>query len=102
MGVYLWNYPGGSEHRASIEGHARARVSCSLEWEAVKDTEAPKLSGTPVVGVKMGVSHGTWSNSPVAYEYQWEDCNRKENRVRRFLVRRTPTTRWRLAMSVIN
>jgi tripartite motif-containing protein 71 len=43
--------------------------------EAVKNTEAPKLSGTPVVGVKMGVSHGSWSNSPVAYEYQWEDCN---------------------------
>jgi tripartite motif-containing protein 71 len=43
--------------------------------EAVKDTEAPKLSGTPVVGVKMGVSHGTWSNGPVVYEYQWGDCN---------------------------
>ena len=43
--------------------------------EAVKNTEAPKLSGTAVVGVTMGVSNGTWSNSPVAYGYQWEDCN---------------------------
>ncbi len=38
-------------------------------------TEAPKLSGTPVVGVKMGVSNGVWSNSPVVYGYQWEDCS---------------------------
>ena len=38
-------------------------------------TEAPKLSGSPVVGVKMSVSNGAWENSPVAYAYQWEDCN---------------------------
>ncbi len=37
--------------------------------------EAPKLSGTPVVGDKMGVSHGSWSNSPISYGYEWEDCN---------------------------
>ncbi len=40
-----------------------------------KNTVAPKLSGTAVVGVTMGVSSGTWSDSPVAYGYQWEDCN---------------------------
>jgi tripartite motif-containing protein 71 len=38
-------------------------------------TEAPKLSGSPVVGVKMSVSNGVWENSPVAYAYQWEDCS---------------------------
>ena len=38
-------------------------------------TEAPKLSGSPVVGVKMSVSNGAWENSPVAYAYQWEHCN---------------------------
>jgi YD repeat-containing protein len=38
-------------------------------------TEAPKLSGTPVVGVKMSVSNGAWANSPFAYTYQWEDCS---------------------------
>ncbi len=40
-----------------------------------KNTALPKLSGTAVVGVTMGVSSGTWSDSPVAYGYQWEDCN---------------------------
>lgn len=41
----------------------------------VEDTEAPKLSGIPAVGVRVDVSNGTWSNKPIAYGYQWEDCN---------------------------
>jgi RHS repeat-associated protein len=40
-----------------------------------KSTEAPKLTGSAVVGVTMGASGGAWSNEPVAYSYQWEDCN---------------------------
>ncbi len=43
--------------------------------EVVKNTEVPKLTGTAVVGVKIGVSRGVWSNSPISYGYQWEDCN---------------------------
>ncbi len=43
--------------------------------EPVANTKEPKLSGTPTVGTTMGVSAGTWSNNPVAYGYQWEDCN---------------------------
>ena len=43
--------------------------------EEAKNTEAPKITGSPVVGVRMSVSNGTWSNSPVVYSYQWEDCN---------------------------
>jgi DNA-binding beta-propeller fold protein YncE len=43
--------------------------------EAPKNTEVPKISGTAVVGVTMGGSAGTWGNEPVAYGYQWEDCN---------------------------
>ncbi len=45
------------------------------QTEEAKDTEVPKLSGSTVVGVTMGVSSGVWSNEPVAYAYQWEDCN---------------------------
>ncbi len=43
--------------------------------EAVASSEAPSLSGSPVVGVRMAVSLGKWSGSPVAYGYKWEDCN---------------------------
>ncbi len=49
----------------------------SEQKELAKNTEAPKLSGTPVTGVTMGVSSGVWSNSPISYGYQWEDCNSK-------------------------
>jgi YD repeat-containing protein len=39
------------------------------------EQEAPKITGEPVLDTPMSVSNGKWSNSPVAYEYQWEDCN---------------------------
>ncbi len=44
--------------------------------EAPKNTAAPTLSPkSPGVGVKVTVSPGSWSNSPLAYSYQWEECN---------------------------
>ena len=54
----------------------QAPVSASL-WngEPVANTEVPKLSRLPVVGLRMSVSNGVWSNSPFVYGYQWEDCN---------------------------
>ena len=55
---------------------AQAPASAGL-WngELSVNTEAPKVaSATPIEGVAISVSHGTWSNSPVAYSFQWEDC----------------------------
>jgi YD repeat-containing protein len=42
-------------------------------------TAPPTLSTTsPVIGTALSVSsEGKWSNSPLAYSYQWEDCNGK-------------------------
>jgi DNA-binding beta-propeller fold protein YncE len=39
-------------------------------------TVKPTLSSTtPVIGTTLSVSsNGTWSNGPLAYSYQWEDC----------------------------
>jgi YD repeat-containing protein len=56
----------------------RASASAKL-WggEGPADLEAPKLSGTPAVGVRMAVSNGLWLGEPVVYGYQWEDCNSK-------------------------
>jgi DNA-binding beta-propeller fold protein YncE len=66
----------GDSNTGRLLKATRAPASAAL-WngEAVKDTEAPKLSGTAAVGVRMSVSNGAWSNSPVVYAYQWEDCN---------------------------
>jgi hypothetical protein len=41
----------------------------------VKNTEAPKITGSAVVGVRLAVSSGKWSGSPLTYGYQWEECN---------------------------
>ncbi|MCW3033330.1 MAG: putative large secreted protein [Solirubrobacterales bacterium] len=40
-----------------------------------ENTAAPQLSGSPVVGIKQGVSSGAWNGNPEARGYQWEDCN---------------------------
>jgi YD repeat-containing protein len=54
----------------------RAPATAALwKGELSKNTEAPKLSGSPVAGNKMSVSTGVWSGTPVVYGYQWEDCN---------------------------
>ena len=45
------------------------------EKTALTNTKAPSISGSPVQGVRMAVSDGTWTGSPVLYAYQWEDCN---------------------------
>ncbi len=66
----------GDANRGRLLKETQAPASTPL-WngEPVSPTEQPKLSGSPVVGTTMGVSTGTWTNSPVAYGYQWEDCN---------------------------
>ena len=36
---------------------------------------APSLSGTPQQEKPFGESHGTWTNEPTSYSYQWLRCN---------------------------
>ena len=54
-----------------------AELKTEMAATAPGNTAAPSLSSTkPVVGIKISVSsNGTWSNSPAAYTYQWQDCN---------------------------
>jgi hypothetical protein len=35
----------------------------------------PTISGTAVVGDSLVEAHGAWSSTPLAYSYQWEDCD---------------------------
>lgn len=66
----------GDANPGRLLKETQAPASAAL-WngEPVSNTVAPKLSGTPSIGATMGVSAGTWNNNPVAYGYQWEDCN---------------------------
>ncbi len=54
----------------------RAPASTPL-WTggALSNTGAPTLSGSAVSGAIVNASTGTWSGSPIAYFYQWEQCN---------------------------
>jgi RHS repeat-associated protein len=51
---------------------AKAGVGTGI---APKDTAVPSISGTVAVGSTLTLSNGTWSNSPLTYAYQWENCN---------------------------
>jgi RHS repeat-associated protein len=42
---------------------------------APTNTEAPKVTGTAAIGTRLAVSDGAWSNAPLTYGYQWQDCN---------------------------
>jgi RHS repeat-associated protein len=42
--------------------------------ENLANSEKPVLSGSPDVGVRMAVSQGKWTGSPVAYSYSWKAC----------------------------
>lgn len=55
----------------------RAPVSAGLWGGALPSNtgEVPTITGTPVIGVRMSVSNGVWSNSPIVYAYQWQDCS---------------------------
>jgi hypothetical protein len=35
----------------------------------------PTISGSTVVGRRLSESHGTWSNAPISFTYEWQRCN---------------------------
>jgi hypothetical protein len=39
------------------------------------NTAPPTISGRPLAGDTLTETHGQWTNSPLAFTYQWEDCD---------------------------
>jgi RHS repeat-associated protein len=66
----------GDTHSGRLLTVARPGAETAFgSGEAPKNTSLPTLSAKSlVVGVKLTVSTGSWSNSPLGYSYQWEEC----------------------------
>ena len=64
-----------------------ATVATSVPTAAVRPgvvdvptiVQPPTITGVFVQGQTVTESHGSWTNSPTAYGYQWEDCDSAGN-----------------------
>jgi RHS repeat-associated protein len=81
-GEQTWAFVYGTMSASTTSGVAlKARQAPTNEKEEVwsgatlANTVAPEVSGSSTTGIRMTVSEGAWTGSPVLYGYQWEDCN---------------------------
>jgi hypothetical protein len=76
--VFTYGAVAGDAGTGRLLKATQAPASAGL-WsgESVKYSEGVAISGTPAVGTRMSVLSGKWSGSPIAYSYQWSDCNLK-------------------------
>jgi hypothetical protein len=85
-----WSALGDIDPNANAESVLLFSVSCptaafctavdtngdALVFPVPVNTAVPTISsGSPTVGATLTEAHGSWTNSPAAYYYQWTDCN---------------------------
>jgi streptogramin lyase len=70
--IFTYGTSRGDSGTGRLMKSMRASAATAL-WggELVKGTEAPSISGSPVIGYPISVSNGKWGGSPLAYGYQW-------------------------------
>jgi hypothetical protein len=56
-------------------GKATSAATSTVVPPAPTNTAVPAVSGSDVEGDTLKASTGSWTGSPTAYAYQWEDCN---------------------------
>jgi subtilisin family serine protease len=58
---------------AALNGLGAARSGATATVPA--NSSPPTIAGTPQAGQTLVATAGTWSGSPTAYAYQWQDCD---------------------------
>jgi hypothetical protein len=75
------NEPTDSNHVNCVERHTSPGDpygTCDASNNPVfppANTGAPTIAGTATQNQRLEGSHGTWTNSPFGYAYQWTDCD---------------------------
>ena len=65
----------GGSTQASSAASAVVVAAETVSTPAPANTVAPTISGTATEGSVLTAGKGSWSGSPTAYTYQWQDCN---------------------------
>src|SRR4029077_7938566 len=58
---------------------ARSAATATVTPPPPSNTSPPTISGTAQQGQTLTESHGTWSNEPTSYGYQWQQCDSEGN-----------------------
>jgi hypothetical protein len=58
-----------------IPSAATAVVTAAQKQETPSDLTPPSIGGSDDVGQSLTANHGTWTEDPTSYSYQWEDCD---------------------------
>ena len=53
---------------------AAATTTASVAQAPPTASSSPTISGAPLLGQRLSETHATWSGTPTAFAYQWEDC----------------------------
>jgi hypothetical protein len=80
-GDYWWyaSYGGDSNTTPAVSACGSSMAGTVVTPPAPSNVSAPTLSGTVQQGQTLSGSHGSWTNTPTSFAYQWQDCDSSGN-----------------------